>query len=219
MLADHPRRHPLALPLRPLGRRIDKQRLHADGTVAAQIDFSWDGTVLAEQTTSGTPTELFDPAGGIAWHQTTTFWGLALPQPRPAAYTPLRFPGQYHDPETGHNYNFYRYYSPVEGIFASADPLGRSGGPNPHAYVPNPIGYLDPLGLAAYKRRHEVDPRTLGKRRNYTHRVEFHAEPGTRDWFKQYEIKPTNEPGRYAVPADKIDEFNRRVRRVVVTRR
>jgi uncharacterized protein RhaS with RHS repeats len=136
--------------------------------------------------------------------------------------------------------------------------LGLSGGPNPHAYVPNPTEYVDPLGLAAYKRKHEVferygseaeatasreagglvpkpaphernpkwigddgtvDPRTLGKRGNYTHRIEFHAEPGTRDWLKQYEIKPTNEPGRYAVPADKIGEFNRRVRRVVVTRR
>jgi RHS repeat-associated protein len=27
-------------------------------------------------------------------------------------YTPLRFPGQYFDPETGLHYNFFRHYDP-----------------------------------------------------------------------------------------------------------
>ncbi|EWM12046.1 hypothetical protein [Kutzneria sp. 744] len=63
-----------------------------------------------------------------------------------------------------------------------------------------------------------VNPRTLGKSKNYTHRMEFHVEPGTRHWLKQYEVKPTNEPGRHAVPADKIDEFNRRVKKFVIRR-
>ncbi|MFF2407198.1 putative T7SS-secreted protein [Streptomyces sp. NPDC058092] len=36
----------------PLARRIDKQRLAVDGeTVAEQVDFTWDGTTLCEQTT------------------------------------------------------------------------------------------------------------------------------------------------------------------------
>jgi hypothetical protein len=48
--------------------------------------------------------------------------------------------------------------------------------------------------------------------------MEFHAEPGTRDWLKQYEVKPANEPGRCPVPADRIDEFNRRDERVVIRR-
>ncbi|WP_311035096.1 RHS repeat-associated core domain-containing protein [Streptomyces luomodiensis] len=34
----------------PLGRRTTKQRLTEDGTVADRIDFTWDGTRLAEQT-------------------------------------------------------------------------------------------------------------------------------------------------------------------------
>lgn len=55
----------------------------------------------------------------------------------------------------------------------------------------------------------KVNPGTLGKSKNYTHKMEFHCKPEVLDWLKQYEIKPTNEPGRYAVPADKIDEFNK----------
>ncbi|MBA8944769.1 RHS repeat-associated protein [Streptomyces calvus] len=27
-------------------------------------------------------------------------------------YTPLRFPGQYYDPETGLHYNYFRHYDP-----------------------------------------------------------------------------------------------------------
>lgn len=35
-------------------------------------------------------------------------------------------------------------------------------------------------------------------------------------WWKQYEIKPTDEPGRSAVPADKIDEFTKYVEKTTV---
>ena len=41
------------------------------------------------------------------------------------AWTPLRFPGQYHDRETGLHYNFHRYYDPETGRYLSHDPLGR----------------------------------------------------------------------------------------------
>jgi RHS repeat-associated protein len=37
----------------PLGRRIAKQRISPDGTVAEQVDFVWDGPVLAEQVAGG----------------------------------------------------------------------------------------------------------------------------------------------------------------------
>lgn len=64
-----------------------------------------------------------------------------------------------------------------------------------------------------------VDPRTLGKRRNYTHKIEIEAKFSTRRWVKQFEIKPRNEPNRYAIPANKLDEFNKRVIRITVKRR
>jgi hypothetical protein len=61
-----------------------------------------------------------------------------------------------------------------------------------------------------------VRPRSLGQTKNYTHRMTFEAKPGTRMWLKEsgMEAKPHNEPGRYAVPANLLDEFNRRVIRV-----
>ncbi|MEU3907164.1 RHS repeat-associated core domain-containing protein [Streptomyces goshikiensis] len=97
----------------------------------------------------GTPMELVAPNGHIAWQRRTTVWGTGLPTPSEPAPVdcPLRFPGQYHDEETGLDYNCFRYYDPQVAGYASPDPLGLSAAPNHHAYVPNPFVRLDPLGL------------------------------------------------------------------------
>lgn len=84
----------------------------------------------------GTPTELVDESGRIAWRARTTLWGTTAWSRSSTTYTPLRFPGQYYDPETG------RYTSP--------DPLGLSPAPNPVAYVTNPHTVCDPVGLSPY---------------------------------------------------------------------
>ncbi len=68
--------------------------------------------------------------------------------PAEASPTPLRFPGQYADAETGLSYNLARYYDPETGRYASQDPLGLAPAPNPNAYVANPNELVDPLGLA-----------------------------------------------------------------------
>ncbi|WP_236941961.1 MULTISPECIES: RHS repeat-associated core domain-containing protein, partial [unclassified Escherichia] len=60
---------------------------------------------------------------------------------------PLRLPGQYFDEETGLHYNLFRYYAPECGRFISQDPIGLAGGLNQYAYAPNPLKYIDPLGL------------------------------------------------------------------------
>jgi RHS repeat-associated protein len=96
----------------------------------------------------GTPHELVDPGGNLAWRQQTTLWGGQLAPPAHQTSCPLRFPGQYFDPETGTNYNLFRYYDPEAAAYLAPDPLGLDAGANPHAYVPNPIGWLDPLGLS-----------------------------------------------------------------------
>ncbi|QFU88587.1 RHS repeat-associated core domain-containing protein [Amycolatopsis sp. YIM 10] len=95
----------------------------------------------------GTPTELVDDAGQLAWRAQTTLWGEALAALNQRTTTPLRFPGQYHDDETGLHYNFFRYYDPETGRYQSNDPLGLFGTPNPHAYVADPMRLTDPLGL------------------------------------------------------------------------
>ncbi len=60
---------------------------------------------------------------------------------------PLRLPGQYFDEETGLHYNLFRYYAPECGRFISQDPIGLLGGINLYQYAPNPLGWIDPLGL------------------------------------------------------------------------
>ncbi|WP_249221050.1 RHS repeat-associated core domain-containing protein, partial [Serratia rubidaea] len=62
---------------------------------------------------------------------------------------PLRFQGQYFDAETGLHYNRYRYYDPQTGSYISQDPIGLRGGLNLYQYVPNPLGWVDPLGWAS----------------------------------------------------------------------
>ncbi|MFF4604252.1 RHS repeat-associated core domain-containing protein [Streptomyces sp. NPDC001339] len=96
----------------------------------------------------GTPTELVDTATDtIAWRAVPTLWGNTTWATGNTTYTPLRFPGQYFDPETGLHYNLNRYYDPRTARYTTPDPLGLSPAPNPDAYVHNPHTWCDPLGL------------------------------------------------------------------------
>ena len=101
----------------------------------------------------GTPQELTDPTGQIAWSAQYKAWGEVNEQrsewaQRQGLTNPIRFQGQYHDHETGLHYNRYRYYDPRVGRFVSKDPISYAGGLNLYAYAPNPTGWVDPLGLA-----------------------------------------------------------------------
>ena len=101
----------------------------------------------------GTPMELTAQRGEIAWSGTYQAWGLAKEKCTDSAIrenirNPLRFQGQYFDTETGLHYNRYRYYDPQVGRFISKDPIGFAGGLNVYAYAPNPVGWVDPFGLA-----------------------------------------------------------------------
>lgn len=95
----------------------------------------------------GTPTELVDEEGRISWHTRTTLWGTTTWNRNATAYTPLRYPGQYADPETGLHYNFFRHYDPDTARYTTPDPLGLAPAPNPLAYTHNPLTWSDPLGL------------------------------------------------------------------------
>ncbi|EHG6171561.1 hypothetical protein J5T14_004712, partial [Escherichia fergusonii] len=58
------------------------------------------------------------------------------------------FAGQYLDRETGLHYNTFRYFLPESGRFSQPDPISLAGGINLYQYAPNPMGWIDPLGLA-----------------------------------------------------------------------
>ncbi|MDX3226827.1 putative T7SS-secreted protein [Streptomyces sp. ME19-01-6] len=99
----------------------------------------------------GTPTELVDESGDIAWQTRTALWGTTTDDRTRPTHTPLRFPGQYFDPESGLHYNHHRYYDPETARYTTPDPLGLTPAPNPVAYVPNPHSGIDPLGLSPYE--------------------------------------------------------------------
>ncbi|MFW6723064.1 DUF6531 domain-containing protein [Streptomyces sp. MAR4 CNY-716] len=94
----------------------------------------------------GTPTELIDDHGEIAWTRRTTVWGLPITEVD-GVDCPLGFPGQYYDDESALFYNVRRYYDPRNARYLSPDPLGLDAGLNNHAYVRNPFVWSDPLGL------------------------------------------------------------------------
>ncbi len=101
------------------------------------------------------------------------------------------------------NEKFERYCCEKE-LYASLEANGLAVKPN-HEQQPKWIANIG-----------RVRPQTLGKPRNYRYKMEIETRQGTRDWLLQYEIKPDIEPGRYAIPADQLDEFNRRIIRISV---
>ncbi|MBB5117434.1 DUF6531 domain-containing protein [Streptomyces eurocidicus] len=127
---------------------------------------------------AGTPTELLTAAGALAWQHRTALWGTRLPAPADGEVDcPLRFPGQYADPETGLNYNYFRYYDPENACYVSLDPLGLVPAPNPNAYVHNVGAQSDPLGLAPCGDVAEVDPRKLDYLFNKNIKQDTHNSP------------------------------------------
>jgi len=124
----------------------------------------------------GTPRELTNTDGQIVWATTYKAWGATqridyppilhivqdgntlqqqwVEQNRYERPTQnLRFQGQYFDQETGLHYNRFRYYDPDCGRFVSQDPIGLDGGDNLYQYAPNPIEWIDILGLAKISAR------------------------------------------------------------------
>jgi RHS repeat-associated protein len=95
------------------------------------------------------PTHLFDDAGQVVWSASYTLWGGANETASAGLRSRVRYLGQHYDAETGLCYNYHRYYDPETGRFVTPDPIGINGGLlNLYMYAPNPLGYIDPLGLA-----------------------------------------------------------------------
>ncbi|WP_192811608.1 RHS repeat-associated core domain-containing protein, partial [Pseudomonas monteilii] len=101
----------------------------------------------------GTPKELTNDFGHIAWSSDHKAWGqtstnLGNSSNGEMCNSQWRFQGQYFDIETGLHYNHHRYYNPSIGRYITKDPIGFIGGINVYNYAPNPTEWIDPLGLA-----------------------------------------------------------------------
>ena len=100
-----------------------------------------------------------DPASGAGAQELTWVHSDHLGRPEfysdadgqivdPESWSQHSFPGQLKTLADLH-YNRHRDYDPTTGRYIQADPIGLAGGDNPYLYANgNPVGYIDPLGLA-----------------------------------------------------------------------
>ncbi|MEI7070089.1 RHS repeat-associated core domain-containing protein, partial [Pectobacterium parmentieri] len=125
--------------------RITQQPGGRDG------DIRWFNTEL-----NGAPLEMTDAEGAVRWSGDYGSFGAVngqtqdsegLRHGKSVESQSLRYAGQYADEETGLHYNLFRYYDPTVGRFTTQDPIGLRGGLNLYSYAPNPLGWIDPLGL------------------------------------------------------------------------
>ncbi|WP_025123973.1 RHS repeat-associated core domain-containing protein, partial [Serratia sp. H1w] len=139
---------------------------------------------------NGSPQEVTDAQGEMVWsgqygifgqvtRQTDAMWSN-LSRPLGRFSQPLRYAGQYVDEETGLHYNTYRYYAPEVGRFITPDPIGLAGGLNLYQYAPNPLSWVDPLGLSC-KPNHKsgMSTKKYGHARN--RHGSQHSEQSMRD--------------------------------------
>ncbi|WHS58934.1 RHS repeat-associated core domain-containing protein [Pseudomonas sp. G2-4] len=98
----------------------------------------------------GTPQELTNYGGQVVWSARYNGYGKTTELAHGGGEQleqPLRFQGQYFDPESGLHYNRHRYYNPGTGRYLTPDPSKLAGGLNGYRYTVNPTGWVDPLGL------------------------------------------------------------------------
>jgi RHS repeat-associated protein len=95
----------------------------------------------------GLPHEVTGSDGDLVWSACYDAHGCVETIGNEKHQNPLRFQGQYYDPEFDLSYNRYRYFDAKTGSFVSQDPLGLTAGVNIYDYSPNVWGWVDPLGL------------------------------------------------------------------------
>ncbi len=133
---------------------LQRERIYAPRAAQHEIDERF-FTIVTDLV--GAPTELLDEGGTIAARTRNTLWGATVWTRTATTHTPIRYPGQYFDPETQLHYNLFRHYDPATARYLTPDPLGLTPAPNPSTYVRNPHTSADPHGLT---------PCPLGERSN-----------------------------------------------------
>ncbi|MBU1168012.1 MAG: type VI secretion system tube protein Hcp, partial [Proteobacteria bacterium] len=84
----------------------------------------------------GLPQEITDEAGTIVWSASFDALGNIEKIHENQFDNPIRFQGQYFDPELDLSYNRHRYFDARTGSFISQDPLGLAAGDNVYSYAP-----------------------------------------------------------------------------------
>ena len=136
---------------------LAQQFIESDDETLQKVRTDW-----AVSDPTALPLRFYNQTGQLTWQSPKrTLWGKAYLANDELGLNELRFAGQQYDAESGLCYNRFRYYHPDSGCYLSPDPLGLMGGLNTHAYVPNPTGWVDPLGLASCRK--EFLGRTPGK--------------------------------------------------------
>jgi RHS repeat-associated protein len=179
----------VALTYDPLGRRVSKSLdgvetrwvwsgntvLHETKTGQAGVTWYHDpdglaplAKVVGDQTFVvvtdhlGMPTAMYDGAGKLAWRMQLDLFGVPkVGSSGDGEECNWRWPGQYEDREIGLYYNRFRYYDPTLGQYISQDPIGLSGGLALYSYTPDPLFWIDPLGLAGSCGSNTRDPKAL----------------------------------------------------------
>ncbi|WP_437611793.1 DUF6531 domain-containing protein [Sorangium sp. So ce834] len=100
----------------------------------------------------GTPRELIDAEGRVAWSAAHSAWGSVAaihqaPERRRPVESPFRLLGQYADEETGLCVTRFRYFDAELARWLSPDPLGFASGGSLFAFNASPVTTVDPLGL------------------------------------------------------------------------
>jgi RHS repeat-associated protein len=96
----------------------------------------------------GTPTEMYDDLGQLAWKMQLDVFGVPRFEAGGAEDCPWRWPGQYEDRGTGLFYNQARYYDCATSLYVSNDPLLLWGNWPASGYASDPTTQFDPFGLS-----------------------------------------------------------------------
>ena len=102
--------------------------------------------------------------------------------------------------ETGLHYNTFRYYDPDTGRFTKPDPIGLNGGFNLYQYAPNPLTWIDPLGLTkdpVYENPGHHDPRHLKNRRAPFNKTKSVIPENAEELFKYSLVDPDDPKTRW----------------------
>ncbi|WP_437296215.1 DUF6531 domain-containing protein [Sorangium sp. So ce426] len=144
-----------------LAGEVDRERgarcfVHEPGTLVPLLQAERGDVFAYVNDPLGTPKELIDDKGLVAWSAAHSAWGKVVEtygdrisglNHRGEVSSPFRLLGQYEDEETGLCSTRFRYFDPEVGRWLSSDPLGVLGGLELFGFDGCAVNESDPLGL------------------------------------------------------------------------